>query len=115
MWAKISPHGRGSVREVKKEIEVLDSNAHIQKWIKEHPYFFPIPTNEELKFITEIYKINHFQQNLEKKKLLHGGAFADPFVIASAKVNNALVVTQEKSKKNGTKIYVNTLKLNGQI
>ena len=48
--------------------------------------------------------IIHFQQNLEKKKLLHGGAFADPFIIAKAKINNAILVTQEQYKDNATKI-----------
>jgi hypothetical protein len=35
---------------------------------------------------------------------LHGGAFADPFIIAKAFVEKATVITQEKYKENATKI-----------
>ena len=41
---------------------------------------------------------------MEKKKRLKGGAFADPFIIAKAKINNAIIVTQEKYKENSAKI-----------
>jgi len=93
-----------SVREVRREIESLNRGDNLDEWVKKNPVFFEEPTTKELQFITTIYSIIHFQQNLEKKKLLHGGAFADPFIIAKAKINNAIVVTQEQYKDNATKI-----------
>lgn len=93
-----------SVREARKEIENIKRGDRLEDWIKQNSDFFEDPTIEELKFITTIYGVNHFQQNLEKRKLLNGGAFADPFIIAKARANNAIVVTQENIKENGAKI-----------
>jgi len=93
-----------SVREVRREIESYGREDNLEKWCKDNHDFFADPTVEELRFITDIYSVKHFQQNLEKKKLLHGGAFADPFIVAKAKVNNAIVVTQEEFKDNAAKI-----------
>ena len=93
-----------SVREVRREIESLNRGDNLDDWVKNNTDFFEDPTKEELQFITIIYSIKHFQQNLNKKKLLHGGAFADPFIIAKAKINNAIVVTQEKFKDNAAQI-----------
>ena len=93
-----------SVREVRREIESLNRGDNLDDWVKSNTDFFEDPTKEELQFITIIYSIKHFQQNLKKKKLLHGGAFADPFIIAKAKINNAIVVTQEKFKDNAAQI-----------
>jgi hypothetical protein len=93
-----------SVREVRREIESLNRGDKLDEWVKKNPDFFEDPIAKELQFITTIYSVEHFQQNLEKKKLLHGGAFADPFIIAKAKINNAIVVTQEQYKDNATRI-----------
>jgi len=93
-----------SVREVKKEIEEFRSGDNLEEWVSKNTDFFEIPTAAELSFITKIYRISHFQQNMEKKKRLKGGAFADPFIIAKAKINNAIIVTQEKYKENSAKI-----------
>lgn len=93
-----------SVREVRREIESLNRGDNLDVWLKNNPDFFEIPTAKELQFITTIYSVKHFQQNLEQKRLLHGGAFADPFIIAKAKINSTIVVTQEQFKDNATKI-----------
>lgn len=93
-----------SVKEVKKELEEKEWGNEIEKWISENIDFFEIPTAAEGSFITEIYRIPHFQQNMDKKKQLKGGAFADPFIIAKAKINNGIVVTQELYKKNSANI-----------
>lgn len=93
-----------SVKEVRRELEELNRADSLQNWIKLHTDFFEDPNLEELKFITEIYKIQHFQQNLERKKLIKGGAFADPFLIAKAKIKNYILVTQEKEQPHAVKI-----------
>lgn len=93
-----------SVREVSNEIKQMKRDDNLEHWAKENRDFFHDPSPEELKFITEIYRVKHFLENLEKKKLLHGGPFADPFIIAKASVEKSVVLTQEQYKENGTKI-----------
>ena len=93
-----------SVKEVLQEMSVGGKDHPDTEWAKSHKKLFKEPTLEEAQFIAEIFKIEHFQQSLEQKKLLKGGYFADPFIIASAKINSAIVVTQERAKPNGTKI-----------
>lgn len=93
-----------SVREVRNElIEKFDDNK-IDLLLKYNNDFFSDPTNDELSFITQIYSVNHFQQNLERKKLLKGGFFADPFVIAKAWNEKGTAVTEEHYRENGAKI-----------
>lgn len=92
-----------STREVKKELEKKNFPS-VPKWISDHPQFFKTPNEEELSFISEIYLVRHFQQNLELKKRLQEGAHADPFVIAKAKVIEGSVVTEERYTPNGTSI-----------
>jgi hypothetical protein len=93
-----------SVREVRREIEFLKRDDNLDEWLKNNTDFFEDPSVEELEFVTKIYNVQHFHQNLENKKLLKGGPFADPFIIAKAKINNATVVSQEKYKENAAKI-----------
>jgi hypothetical protein len=93
-----------SVKEVLQEMSVGGNDHPDAKWAKIHKKIFKEPTVEEAQFIAEIFRVEHFQQSLEQKKLLKGGHFADPFIIASAKINSATVVTQERLKQNGTKI-----------
>jgi hypothetical protein len=93
-----------SVREVLNEIRELKRNDELEHWSKENRSFFHDPTPDELAFITTIYSVKHFQNNLARKKLLHGGSFADPFVIAKAKIENATVVAQEKFTENAAGI-----------
>jgi hypothetical protein len=93
-----------SVKEVIHEMSVGGDDHPDTKWAKSHRTIFKEPNVEEAQFIAEIFKVEHFQQSLEQKKLLKGGHFADPFIIASAKINSATVVTQERCKLNGTKI-----------
>ncbi len=91
-WEKfdtaIANHRICSVREVLNEIRQLKRDDELEHWSNENRKFFCDPIAEELSFITQIYSVKHFQNNLEKKKLLHGGPFADPFIIAKAKIEN---------------------------
>lgn len=92
-----------STREVRREIE--DGPVEeLKEWAKKHKEIFPTPTTQEGMFITDIFKVRHFQQVIEKKKLLKGGKNADPFIIARAKVLSATVITLEAEPKNGAKI-----------
>jgi hypothetical protein len=93
-----------SVREVRFEMEQKFNKETIERLIKCNNEFFLNPTPDELGFITQIYSISHFQQNLDKKKILQGGYFADPLVIAKAWINNGTVVTEEDFRDNAAKI-----------
>ena len=92
------------MREVKFELETKFDKSTIEQLKKYNTEIFEDPTLEELAFITEIYSIPHFRQNLDRKKLLQGGYFAGPFIIAKAKVKEAIVVTEEGEPKNGARI-----------
>lgn len=93
-----------SVREVRNELTNKFDDDKIEFLMKHNKDFFSNPTNEELSFITQIYSVKHFQQNLERKKLWSGGFFADPFVIAKAWAIQGTVITEEHFKENGAKI-----------
>ncbi|MBS0236132.1 MAG: DUF4411 family protein [Proteobacteria bacterium] len=91
-----------SVKEVLKEIK--GRNDSLCEWAIKNSQLFQEPSTEEAIFVSEIFQAPNFQQSLEAKKLLKGGAFADPFVIAKAKILSGTVVTQEKLKPNSSKI-----------
>lgn len=91
-----------SVREVYNELK--DYEDRLANWVKSHRSSFPKPSNDELNFVVEIFKITHFQMLIRKKERLQGKPVADPFVIAKAKVYEGCVVTQEKFKKNAAQI-----------
>ena len=94
-----------SVREARLELEQRFERAVIQEQFLAHNAdFFENPDGAELSFITQIYSVPHFQQNLDRKKLLQGGPFADPFVIAKARVKQAAVVTEEERREHGARI-----------
>ena len=93
-----------SVREVRNELSGKFENDKIDRLKKENDNFFTNPTAEELTFITQIYSVNHFQQNLDKKKILSGGYFADPFIIAKAWKEKCTLITEEDHKPNAARI-----------
>ena len=65
---------------------------------------FTTPTAGEGEFVREIYRIRHFRQNIELRKIQKGGLNADPFVVAKAAVCRATVVTLESEAPNAAKI-----------
>ncbi len=92
-----------STREVYREIE--DSPIEeLRSWAKHHRELFSIPTAAEGAFVARVYAIPHFQQNIERQKILKGGNNADAFVIAKAAAENAVVVTMEILRPNASKI-----------
>jgi hypothetical protein len=93
-----------SVREVYNEITKHHTENRLVQWVKDHRELFMEPSVEEMDFVRNIFAINHFQQLIRKKELLSGKPVADPFVIAKARVNYGLVVTQEPFKENAAKI-----------
>ena len=92
-----------STREAKREIEVgpLDQ---LRDWAQQHFNLFPAPTSQEAGKVAEIYRVEHFQQNIELQKMLKGGKNADPFIIARAAGLEGSVVTMEIARPNAAKI-----------
>jgi hypothetical protein len=93
-----------SVREVYNELTTKASRPWLLQWVKEHRDIFDVPTDEETDFVSEIFQIPHFQMLVTGKQRLTGQPAADPFVIASARVNGATVVSEETKKPNAARI-----------
>ena len=88
-----------SVREVYRELEVWDINPHIRIWMADHKGIFLPPTQEETDFVSEIFKVPSFRALVDQQKILRGGPVANPFLIASAKINSGCVVTEESQRE----------------
>lgn len=94
-----------SVREARHELEERFEWPVISNLTDHNADFFGIPGVEELEFVRAIYAIPHFQQNLERKKLLKGGYLADPFIIARARLGpNGVVISEENLMPGAAKV-----------
>lgn len=93
-----------SVREVYRELENQITKQHLRDWVSKHRKNFYLPSPEETQFVSKIFSIPHFQQLIGRKQILSGKPVADPFVIASAYINNFIVVTEESQKENAARI-----------
>lgn len=92
-----------STREVLREIgDGPDEN--LIDWTADNKQVFTTPNADEGIFVGKIFAVKHFQQIIERKKLIRGGRNADPFVIAKAAAIEGTVVSLEKEKPNGAKI-----------
>ena len=92
-----------STREVLREINDGPIES-LRNWANANSALFAAPTAAEGQFVSRIYAVVHFQQNIEQQKILKGGNVADPFVIARAAVEGRSVVTMEALKPNSARI-----------
>jgi Domain of unknown function (DUF4411) len=76
----------------------------LRDWAAANGHLFAPPTADEGSFVAQIYKVKHFQQNIELQKILKGGRNADAFVIARAAITKANVVTLERQRPNAVRI-----------
>lgn len=93
-----------SVREVLRELEIQLEEGHMHDWIRNHRNLFLQPGEEEMRFVEAILAVPHFRALISLRAILVGRPVADPFVIASARVKEGIVVTQESSPPNAAKI-----------
>jgi len=93
-----------STREVWNEIQRGNPDQHTNEWLKTRKEIFTTPSKDELKFVTTIFKVPHFQGLIGQKQRLKGDPVADPFVIACAKIKGGTVVTEEQLKPNAARI-----------
>jgi hypothetical protein len=92
------------VREVYNELQFQVSSPWYLEWIEKHKKMFMVPTAAEMKFVAEIFKVNHFRVLVGEKQRLTGQPVADPFLIASARARSGTVVTEEEKKPNAAKV-----------
>lgn len=85
-----------SVKEVRREIEFQDVGLYVAAWVKRNGRLFKCPTKAEARIVREILSHPRFQPLIPKKSIELGRPVADPFLIASAKARQGIVVTQEK-------------------
>lgn len=88
-----------STREVYNERQAVSDE--VLKWAKNHKVMFSTPTGAELLFVSQIFKIKHFQGLIGAQQRLKGTPVADPFVIACARIKQATVVTEEGWQRGG--------------
>ena len=94
-----------SVKEVRQEIDIYPETDYLKIWAKKHSRFFLLPSQDESQFVSQIFSEQpHFQSLVKNKQILGGKPVADPFVIAKAKISEGTVVSEEKFKKNASKI-----------
>ena len=93
-----------SVRECRQEIDSYGENDHIKQWAKAHSEIFLPASSAETQCVGQIFAVKHFGQLISENAILKGKPVADPFLIAAAKVNNSVLITEELWKENAAKI-----------
>lgn len=93
-----------SVRGVSRELARAARYPHLTNWAESHRSIFTPPTPAEMRFVSDIFSVRHFQMLVNEKTRLSGRQCADPFIVARAKVINGCVVTEEKVTPNAARI-----------
>ena len=93
-----------SVREVRRELDFYVPYPHVSDWVEGHRDIFLLPNAAEMRFVSEIFSVPHFQMLVNERDRLDKNPRADSFIIAKAKFINGCVVTEEKWKQNAAKI-----------
>jgi hypothetical protein len=93
-----------SCREVAKELELQSPTEHLNAWVDGHPDLFFDPTEEEMEYVAQIFRVPHFRQLIGQKQQLKGLPVADPFLVARGAIQGASVVTEETLKPNAAKV-----------
>jgi len=102
--ALVQDGGIISVREVRKELDHIAHRQHLRDWIDRNKAIFLLAGPQETQFVAQIFAVQHFQQLIGARQRLAGSPVADPFIIASAHVRDACVVTEESFKPNAARI-----------
>lgn len=87
--------------EVFRELENYNDDF-VAEWTKRNKKYFLKPTVEEQELSKQI--LATFPNLIKEETILAGKPQADPFVIAQAKINNSILVHQERFKPNAHKI-----------
>ena len=87
-----------SVREVQRDLERYNASEDIANWVKSNKRIFLLPTEDEIRIVTEILNNDEYRSLVTRKKIRQGDPVADPFLVAAAKSRNAQLVTQERDE-----------------
>lgn len=102
IWERLdslfNENGLLSVREALRELDRFNPSDDVAEWIKLNKRIFMMPTEDEIRIVTEIMSNPEYRGLIARKKIRNGDPVADPFLIAAAKSRNAILVTQEKDE-----------------
>ncbi len=87
-----------SVREVYRELQEYTHDKRLIDWLGKHKYIFLAPNTEELNFLKTMFEREQYRNLVRSEKISKGKPVSDPFLIAAARVHNAIIVTEEKLK-----------------
>ena len=93
-----------SVREVRRELDPMITREHMDQWLQVNGGIFKTPTEAEMGFVAQVFRVPEFQTLVRRKQILSGSPAADPFVIAAAQVRGGCVVTEESRRENAIRI-----------
>ncbi len=103
-WNKLNQHAEIrdiiSVREVYNEIQ--KGSDIVSDWADQNSSIFEEPSAGEFEVVRDI--MSRHKELIRMLNFTGGRPVADPFIIAKAKVNGLVVVTQEKFRENAHKI-----------
>jgi hypothetical protein len=108
IWARIDTLADDgkliSVREVRRELDLIGSSDHVNEWVRRYRHIFVIASDEECGIVASIFLNGQYRGLVRRKNILKGSPVADPFIIAAAKTRNGIVVTEESAKSKGARI-----------
>lgn len=91
-----------SVREAFNEIINGTEKEDLITWANLHKTeVFLTPSEEEMKYVSEIFTNKHYRQLISNNAILNGKSQADPFIIAAAKIKSACIVTLDGFTPSG--------------
>lgn len=93
-----------STKEVWNEVQRGTPDKFVNDWLTARKEIFTTPDTAELQFVAKIFQVKHFHALIGEQQRLKGTPVADPFVIASAKIQEGTVVTEEQFKPHAAKI-----------
>jgi len=101
-WDKLDQLAKDGVifatEEVKRDIAKKDDD--LNKWIESRDYFFKAISGEVQNCLSHIFQIEEHRRLVDSSKFR---SIADPWVIAHAMAENAIVVTKEKFETHPTR------------
>lgn len=93
-----------SVKEVLNEIDRRSKYEYLDNWVESHKKIFKKPSKKEMVFIAEMFKEEKNRELVKHDNIRNGWPVADPFIIASGKINDGIVLSEEIYKKGGAQI-----------
>jgi len=87
-----------ATEEVKREIDKVDDT--LKEWLGERDYFFRNIDDKVQGYLAKVFKNPNHQRLVDATKQR---SIADPWVIAHAMAEDAIVVTKEQFETNATK------------